>query len=142
MQKNGLGYEYRTTVVCIDSYDDRIPGGRYYNLSEEDGKQFRGTMQFLTQMEKTLDGIGFPQSFTATRSFGTAAGHLPGAPPDTDIRDGKLATFLVRVLFRQNASWQGSVRWLEGRVEQSFRSVLELLLLMDSALEKEESEAS
>ena len=134
MQKKGLGYEYRTTVVCIDSYEDRIPCGRYYNLSEEDGKQFSGVMQFLSQMEKTLDGIGFPQSFTATRSFGAVTGHMPGAPPDTDIRDGKLATFLVRVLFRQNASWQGSVVWTDGGQEQSFRSAMELLFLIDSAL--------
>ena len=47
---------------------------------------------------------------------------------------GKLATFYVRILFRQNASWQGSVAWLEGGSEQRFRSVLELLLLLDSAL--------
>jgi len=40
----------------------------------------------------------------------------------------------VKVLFRQNASWQGSIAWLEGKREESFRSVLELLLLIDSAV--------
>jgi hypothetical protein len=43
----------------------------------------------------------------------------------------------VRVLFRQNASWQGSLTWLEEGKEESFRSVLELLLLMHSALDPE-----
>ena len=47
---------------------------------------------------------------------------------------GELATFAVRIIFRQNASWQGSVVWLEGEREESFRSALELVLLMDSAL--------
>ena len=132
MQKPGL--EYRTTVVCIDSYDDRIPCGRYYNLSEKEGKQFRGVIPFLSHMERTLDGMGLPQSFTTVRTFGAATGQMPGAPQEADIRDGKLATFLVRVLFRQNASWQGSVVWMEGKREQSFRSVLELIFLIDSAL--------
>jgi len=40
----------------------------------------------------------------------------------------------ARILFRQNASWQGSVVWVEGRQEERFRSALELVLLMDSAL--------
>lgn len=38
------------------------------------------------------------------------------------------------VLFCQNASRQGSVMWLEEGREENFRSVLELLLMMDSAL--------
>ena len=46
----------------------------------------------------------------------------------------RFPTFAVRILFRQNASWQGSVTWLEGNREESFRSVLELIFLMDSAL--------
>jgi len=37
-------------------------------------------------------------------------------------------------MFRQHASWQGGVLWVEGKAEQSFRSALELILLMDSAL--------
>lgn len=38
------------------------------------------------------------------------------------------------MIFRQHTSWQGVVIWLEQQMEQSFRSVLELILLMDSAL--------
>ncbi|MBQ6876068.1 MAG: hypothetical protein IJN46_07520 [Lachnospiraceae bacterium] len=47
---------------------------------------------------------------------------------------GIKATFSVQILFRQNASWQGSVLWVERKIEESFRSVLELLLLIDNAL--------
>ncbi|MCI9263720.1 MAG: hypothetical protein HFF06_04025 [Oscillospiraceae bacterium] len=52
-------------------------------------------------------------------------------------RTGELATFDIRILFRQNSSWQGSVLWQEGDREESFRSVLELVLLMDSAMDVE-----
>ena len=47
---------------------------------------------------------------------------------------GTAATFELRILFRQHASWQGELLWLERSDRQSFRSVLELITLMDSAL--------
>ena len=48
---------------------------------------------------------------------------------------GKLATFQIRILFRQNAGWQGSVTWLGRDQTESFRSALERAFLMDSALQ-------
>ncbi|NLC78547.1 MAG: hypothetical protein GX683_02310 [Ruminococcaceae bacterium] len=45
------------------------------------------------------------------------------------------ATFVVTVLYRQNATWQGTLKWLEGGREEKFRSALELIKLMDSAVE-------
>ena len=55
-------------------------------------------------------------------------------------RKGRLATFELKILFRQHASWQGTIVWKEGRQEQSFRSVLELVHLMDSALRATEED--
>ena len=40
-------------------------------------------------------------------------------------------------MFRQNASWQGNVTWVEKGIEESFRSALELIMLMDSSFAKE-----
>ena len=45
---------------------------------------------------------------------------------------GEIATFLVTVLFRQSASWQGTVLWVEGKKSEDFRSVLDLLKLITS----------
>jgi hypothetical protein len=53
---------------------------------------------------------------------------------EENVKEGKLATFSMRLLFRQNASWQGSVYWHEGKSDENFRSALELLFLMDSAI--------
>ncbi|MBQ3108078.1 MAG: hypothetical protein IJP37_03790 [Clostridia bacterium] len=47
-------------------------------------------------------------------------------------------TFVINVLFRQNASWQGTIQWVNQNKTQHFRSTLELIKLMDSALESEE----
>lgn len=133
MQGKMRGNEYRTTVVCVDTYEKQIPIGRLYNPSCE-GTQFHGLMDFLLKMEELLDGMQFPQSFTAVRTFASPPERTRGAPPGEEPQEGGRGTFAVRVIFRQNASWQGSVTWLEGGREESFRSVLELVLLMDSAL--------
>ena len=43
-------------------------------------------------------------------------------------------TFEVSVKFMQNATWQGQIHWIEKNQKQNFRSVLEMLKLMDEAL--------
>lgn len=136
MQDSRLrGNEYRTTVICIDSYDKGVPTGRFYNPAREGGTAFESLSQLLVGMEDLLDEYQLPQSFTAVRSFSSASSR-PGSAADTLQQSGKVATFSVRIIFRQNASWQGSVAWLEGKREESFRSVLELILLMDGALQE------
>lgn len=47
------------------------------------------------------------------------------------------STFIVQVQFCQNSTWQGTVAWTEQKKEQRFRSTLELIKLMDEALEAE-----
>ena len=126
------GNEYRTTQVCVDDRQDGRFSGRLYNPYWEGGVPFSSVMEFLTRMEALLDQMQFPQSFTAKRAFAGPPGQGPVSQP-LDMRQGREATFYLKVLFRQNASWQGTVKWVEAGQEESFRSVLELLLMMDSA---------
>ena len=51
-------------------------------------------------------------------------------------RQKKTETFIIKVMDQQNATWQGSVTWVDEQREQYFRSTLELLKLIDGALEK------
>lgn len=55
-------------------------------------------------------------------------------------KNGGKGTFVVHVRYRQNATWQGDVIWAEKNERQSFRSALELLKLIDSALDSKEGE--
>lgn len=129
------GNEYRTTTICVDEYDNGVPVGRFYNPACSEGIPFQSLSQLLVKMQELLDGMSFPQSFTLNRAFTDQSPGLSGGKISAGAeRKGRLATFGVRILFRQNASWQGSVSWLEGEREESFRSVLELILLMDSAM--------
>ena len=43
-------------------------------------------------------------------------------------------TFEVIIRTTQNATWQGHIHWTDTNQKQSFRSVLEMLTLMDEAL--------
>lgn len=47
-------------------------------------------------------------------------------------------TFIVKIHECQNATWQGSVLWVEEQEEQYFRSALELLKLIDGAVSGDE----
>ena len=44
--------------------------------------------------------------------------------------------FLVRVEYQENARWQGTVTWTNRGKTMHFRSVLEMINLIDSALEE------
>ena len=125
--------EYRTILICVDSYHYGTLQGRFYSPFLNEGQSFQSLSQFIAKMEQTLDGMEFPKAYTVTRTFSPPPEKPPG-PPGTVYQDGKLASFALRILFRQNASWQGSITWLDQNQEQSFRSVLELILLFDNAL--------
>ena len=125
----------RTLVICVDSYTQGNPRGCFFNcFQEEDIFEFRSLTQLIVGIENDLDSANFPQSFNAVRSFSEIP--RPGLKETKDkiSRQGKRATFTVKILFRQHTSWQGIIIWHEQKSEQSFRSVLELILLMDSAL--------
>lgn len=49
--------------------------------------------------------------------------------------------FIVQIRNTQNSSWQGMVTWTDSRKTQPFRSALELIKLIDSALKEDPSMA-
>ncbi len=46
-------------------------------------------------------------------------------------------TFLVKILNKQNSTWQGSITWMEEQKTKNFRSALELIKLIDGVLDGE-----
>lgn len=62
---------------------------------------------------------------------------------ETDLENNKkekkqTGTFVVHVKHCENATWQGEVTWAEENRKKQFRSALELIKLIDSALNMEE----
>ena len=137
--KKTTGEANRHFRLCIDSYENGVPEGRLFHPSlENEGFHFLSLTQLLLKIEQILDGMNYPQSFTAKRTFAS----IPAASYSVETIDraqnGACGTFVLRLIFRQHTTWQGTVTWLEGKGEQSFRSVLELIILINSALSAEE----
>ena len=128
------GETCRSIRLCVDSYKHGVLKGRYYNLSlEGGGRKFESLAQFLISAENLFDSLNLPQAFETKHSFvlNSNAAFIEHAGPGP--RTGESGTFNIRLLFRRHTSGQGSVVWLEGKKEQKFRSLLEPVLLMDSA---------
>lgn len=128
----------QTMLMCVDSYENGVPRGKLY-LPGQPGECFDSLSQLLLRAERMFERGGGVQSYTTPRIFALAK-PLPEAPCDMgELTRGSAATFEMRILFRQNASWQGELLWLEKNARQSFRSVLEMITLMDSALRAKEA---
>lgn len=119
-------------VIRIYSYQENCPQGTISGPRISTPASFASLMQMLAIMEHMMDQAKTPQRGEETRTFQhtevrrPAAERAPGEKP--------LATFHVNVLFRQNASWQGMLLWADKGMDAQFRSVLEMIGLMDSAL--------
>ena len=96
-------------------------------------------------MERFYDAIGYPQAATKTRKFmERKGGRIPAKEHMAVISDGQaliqlrgnLATFLVGVTSRQNASWQGDVVWMEQKIRKHFCSDMDLMVFVDEAVKK------
>ena len=120
----------RTCIIIIDSYEDRIPCGVLRNPNLKEDVAFRSLAELVFSMESLFDDIGSPQRTMKPRG----EIRIPERRAATEKKSRALATFTVEVMFRQNASWQGKLTWNEKREETSFRSLLELMTIMDAAL--------
>jgi hypothetical protein len=139
MEKGGRemqtkGEMNRTVMDYVDAYDHNVPTGRFHIASNQEVKTFESLSQLLIKINDTLDMEKFPQAYAELRRFQDPQKIAEPVQDVPKYQSGAVATFAVRILFRQNASWQGSVTWVEGRQEACFRSVLELIVLMDNAL--------
>ncbi|WP_455682702.1 hypothetical protein [Thomasclavelia sp.] len=45
-------------------------------------------------------------------------------------------TFIIDIKDCKNETWQGSLSWVQGKRSENFRSALELIKLIDSAVSK------
>lgn len=124
--------------IGIDSYAEKAVAGRLWYGCRGEEASFANLMQLLLLLDRVLEDQGLPEAQLRCKGFvppDTLPCRLPTEPAETGKPScGALASFRLKILFRQNASWQGIVTWTESRQEESFRSALELIMLLDSAL--------
>lgn len=142
----GMPYDISMYTVCVDSYDNQNIKGSFANNYYGEQFIYNSTIELLFKMEELMNKIGSPKKYEKDRSF-----VYDETENDVDInaelpvnrfkqshgfkeynKKGKIATFYIKIRFRQNSSWQGSITWLEGGKTEDFRSVFELLKIINS----------
>ncbi len=133
-------------VLCMDTMGV-YPKGRFYTSYKREPIHFQGSLDLLKKMESFYDWLNYPFPGTNERSFITKKGSRPAARrimkererimKDEELLDmhGDLGTFIIRVQHRQNASWQGRITWVEKDKTLSFRSVWEMMKMIEGAME-------
>ena len=132
------------TLICVDEKTDCDFSGVLYNPFMPKPVPYANTNGMIASLEDFFNAIDFPQASFADRTFLEGKAGREPKPLETveryreddllETRAGKLATFLVEVRYRQSATWQGELLWVEKRQNRSFRSTLELLMIMDKAV--------
>lgn len=131
-------------TIGVDVLGSADYSGRLWNAYQTEPERFSNSMELLRMMEAFFDKINFPQNAVHYRSFQkeqrsssptVRAEDRKPVMSEIEKNRGDKGTFIVQVMYRQNATWQGQVIWAEQNKKVYFRSAMELLKLMDSALE-------
>ncbi len=119
----GLGK--KMCEVAVRNYEDHNMSGDVSHPAVEDRRAFYNEFELREKIAEMIDPLPENErerSVIIPRSFHVENGNYGPA------------TFVVRVLFRRNSTWQGTIGWKEKRCQVSFRSFMELLLLMHEAV--------
>lgn len=143
MAKCRIGNSLVRFRIAVNSLQNGEPAGTFRTAFLPGEIPFSGITALVGELHHYMDTLDYPQSPTRLRSFSgqpdktheTEKGAVRYMEDSTlEIKAGEKATFVVQVLFRQNSTWQGTITWTEKGETQKFRSTLELLKLMDSAV--------
>jgi hypothetical protein len=126
--------EQKNTIIKVMSYEKKNPSGILENTFYGQGVAFHSVIELLTLIERMQDELSYPQKAEDSRSFSEGRETKIITDSASEFTSPPIASFRINVIFRQHASWQGSITWIDKNMESQFRSVLELLMLMDSVL--------
>lgn len=130
-------------TICIEECKNGEFAGKLYHKYDKKPVGFAHFMEMVKWMEQLYDSIDYPQATCHKRSFLKEVKAEPEKKAERPVvwesqefggHRGALATFYVMVKGRANATWQGEVIWVEKEISKKFRSVMELMILMDNAL--------
>ena len=101
-------------ILCINQNNEGELGGEFFHSYSEAPVPFQGIGQMTLRMEKLYDWLRFPHPGTNSRSFG----EMP--KPDGRIHERKR---------------KGRITWMEEDRTIQFRSVWEMIKLIESAVD-------
>ncbi|MBQ9032408.1 MAG: hypothetical protein IJ106_13295 [Parasporobacterium sp.] len=138
-------------VVCVDRILRGDLIGKFYHSYSLEAQEFLNLGHLLFQMETLFNELKFPYPSTNERHFhenpspdtGRAANRSYHEEKREKImndeqllmKHGDLGSFIIRVQHRQNSSWQGRITWIEKNKTVYFRSVWEMMKLIENAID-------
>lgn len=129
-------------ILCIDEAENGQFQGRFYHAYEREAVTFSTMEEAIFGLERFYDSLNFPYPTTNNRSFYKEGQQKNCREERTRImkdeellnKHGDLGTFIVRVQHRQNSSWQGRITWMDENKTVYFRSIWEMIKLVEEAL--------
>ena len=129
-------YPKGSYMVGISSCTEDDFSGTVYFPGSSKTMVFCSAWNLLKQIEADIIKNEYPQNtFELRRWFKkeTTARTNKRAAADMQKYELPYSTFLIQIQYCQNATWQGSIHWMEGHQQKSFRSQFEMLKLMEEA---------
>lgn len=136
--QKSVPYGVQHFVICVDNFENGEISGNLYCGINQQSTPFSGLMPLLDLIDSIMDDLTPTQQFEQRRSLrrvmlplGDMGDWRAAAAGNT----GSCATFRLQVHFRQNATWQGELTWVEGKSAACFRSALEMIQAMHEVLQ-------
>lgn len=138
------GSRAKDFLVRVQSSKDASIQGVVTHLASQQSQPFRSLLELISLLHDRLEEIGMPVADVELRSWPrlhlalekkeeSSMDDRPDGINETRVGD---SAFLVRIIFRQNATWMGEIHWLNGERKIYFRSLMEMIMLMHEALER------
>lgn len=122
-----------TCHVAIDSYYCGKVTGNFQNIPSETVEQRESPVDLANSLGGFME---YETSAGDVTKYGINYGQLISSEACTLCRrGGKIASFSIKILFREHSTWQGIIYWREGREQQLFRSCKEMFYLIAAAAE-------
>jgi hypothetical protein len=128
-------------AVTIYENDNSIFFGTVKSFYFDTFTRFCSLDELLFAMGDLFNAIQYPMQTVKYRSFRSRPARTIKPKQvftmeqlGTPFAGTEKATFVINVLYRQNATWQGNIRWVDRDQTLNFRSTNELIRLMESAL--------
>lgn len=130
-------------IVTFASCNNASLQGVLEHSSSRRTQVFRSFFEMLVLIEAVLAETGVPQPVTKRRHW------YSGKNVDSDKKGAKTVpkkdgnninlslggqAFFIRILFQQNATYQGEICWVDTQQCIYFRSLLEMIMLLTEAM--------
>lgn len=125
-----VNYGERSAILLsIYCFEDNNLKGNIYNKFVDKSIQFETTIDFLFALNQLVDIIGLPKSSVKIRTFKQKSTSCY-EPVDGRIKIFGIETMQIDILYRHNATLQGSLKLISQTKSYNFRSAYELLSIL------------